>query len=294
MSASIPSGCTRRLSFSMPRRSVARTPGVSARRRLSNWLKRGSPKLRQDTTLEKNGRRQRNSEPPMLSDPDRFPSGGEMRRRNPVPNIRLPGPLRAARRAWTRIALGGALLAAGMAALAATTFAVPPLPPGPYPVACSNVTQDFSRLLPGEDVQAYWEGLSRARHAALCDRPPERCGEHAVGDRDRAERRRRVWVIRRAGRAGRRAGMPSDRGRRSAPRLRAAHRPDRAAHAAWRRRTAVAGRDEPLSGAAVFPRLRRQPDLQRLHRCAGRSCELRLCGRGAVSRRFPDFRPFAR
>jgi predicted dienelactone hydrolase len=48
-----------------------------------------------------------------------------------------------------------------MAAVAATTFAVPPLPPGPYPVACSNVTQDFGRLLPGEDVQAYWEGLAR-------------------------------------------------------------------------------------------------------------------------------------
>ncbi|HET7097968.1 MAG TPA: hypothetical protein VFJ68_11320, partial [Casimicrobiaceae bacterium] len=35
-----------------------------------------------------------------------------------------------------------------------------PLPlPGPYPVGCSNVAQDFSRLAPGEDVQAYWEAL---------------------------------------------------------------------------------------------------------------------------------------
>ncbi len=39
---------------------------------------------------------------------------------------------------------------------------VTPLPlPGPYPVACSNVTQDFGRVAPGEDVQAYWEGLPR-------------------------------------------------------------------------------------------------------------------------------------
>ncbi len=66
------------------------------------------------------------------------------------------------RRHGAVLALGAALLAAPLAAFAATTFAVPPLPPGPYPVACSNVAQDFSRLLPGEDVQAYWEGLARA------------------------------------------------------------------------------------------------------------------------------------
>ncbi|HET7032793.1 MAG TPA: hypothetical protein VFJ48_06680, partial [Casimicrobiaceae bacterium] len=37
-----------------------------------------------------------------------------------------------------------------------------PLPlPGPYPVGCSNVTQDFSRVAPGEDVQNYWEALPR-------------------------------------------------------------------------------------------------------------------------------------
>ncbi len=39
---------------------------------------------------------------------------------------------------------------------------VQPLPlPGPYPVACSNVVQDFSRVATGEDVQAYWEALPR-------------------------------------------------------------------------------------------------------------------------------------
>src|SRR6516165_12569521 len=38
-----------------------------------------------------------------------------------------------------------------------------PLPlPGPYPVGCSNVAQDFSRVAPGEDVQAYWEALPRS------------------------------------------------------------------------------------------------------------------------------------
>jgi predicted dienelactone hydrolase len=43
----------------------------------------------------------------------------------------------------------------------APTVVVQPLPlPGPYEVACSNVDQDFSRLVAGEDVQSYWEGAS--------------------------------------------------------------------------------------------------------------------------------------
>lgn len=67
----------------------------------------------------------------------------------------------------------GSRIAASLAALATLIFAaasaaqpaaiVPPLAiPGPYPVACSNVAQDFSRMAPGEDVQAYWEGVPRA------------------------------------------------------------------------------------------------------------------------------------
>jgi predicted dienelactone hydrolase len=44
---------------------------------------------------------------------------------------------------------------------------VDPLPPGPYKVGCSNVAQDFSRVLPGESAQNYWEGYpdgSRERY----------------------------------------------------------------------------------------------------------------------------------
>ena len=55
-------------------------------------------------------------------------------------------------------------LSAGFAlpAAAQPTAVFPPLTfPGPYPVACSNVAQDFTRLRPGEDVQAYWEGVAR-------------------------------------------------------------------------------------------------------------------------------------
>ncbi len=38
---------------------------------------------------------------------------------------------------------------------------VPALPPtGPYPVACSNLEQDFSRLPPGVSAEAYWRGIA--------------------------------------------------------------------------------------------------------------------------------------
>lgn len=38
---------------------------------------------------------------------------------------------------------------------------VPPLPaPGPYPVACTNVEQDLSRLAPGETPDLYWRGVA--------------------------------------------------------------------------------------------------------------------------------------
>ena len=50
-----------------------------------------------------------------------------------------------------------------LAAGAQPTQVVQPLPlPGPFAVACSNVSQDFTRLEPGEDVQNYWEGVPRS------------------------------------------------------------------------------------------------------------------------------------
>lgn len=39
---------------------------------------------------------------------------------------------------------------------------VPPLAaPGPFPVACTDVAQDFARLAPGESPEVYWEGQPR-------------------------------------------------------------------------------------------------------------------------------------
>ena len=49
-------------------------------------------------------------------------------------------------------------LATGLDARADVLATMPPLPPGPYAVGCSNVAQDFSRLLPGELSPDYWEG----------------------------------------------------------------------------------------------------------------------------------------
>ena len=62
---------------------------------------------------------------------------------------------------WFRL-LARAGVAAGLQFAAAMAFAttLPPLPlPGPYPVACSNVAQDFSRVPPGADVEDYWDGM---------------------------------------------------------------------------------------------------------------------------------------
>jgi dienelactone hydrolase len=50
-------------------------------------------------------------------------------------------------------------LAAGVHAQTADAFGdVLPVGPGSYPVACSNVEQDFSRVAPGANAANYWEG----------------------------------------------------------------------------------------------------------------------------------------
>jgi predicted dienelactone hydrolase len=50
----------------------------------------------------------------------------------------------------------------GAWAVADPTLVVPPLPlPGPYPVACSDIAQDFTRVPPGEKAQDYWDGTPR-------------------------------------------------------------------------------------------------------------------------------------
>jgi predicted dienelactone hydrolase len=44
----------------------------------------------------------------------------------------------------------------------APTIVSPLALPGPYPIACSNVAQDFARVAPGEEARAYWEGRPAA------------------------------------------------------------------------------------------------------------------------------------
>ncbi len=57
-------------------------------------------------------------------------------------------------------AAAGAIFATN--ASADSLAVVPPLGSGPYPVACNDVAQNFSKLAPGEDVEDYWEGVPRA------------------------------------------------------------------------------------------------------------------------------------
>ena len=52
-----------------------------------------------------------------------------------------------------------------LAALSSLAVAqsLPPIPsPGPHPVGCSNVEQDFDRVPPGETAQMYWRGFASA------------------------------------------------------------------------------------------------------------------------------------
>ena len=63
---------------------------------------------------------------------------------------------------------------AAMAPLATVAVADPlsevaPLPPGTFPVGCSNVEQDFTRLQPGESAQQYWEGFPAAGRERYVD-----------------------------------------------------------------------------------------------------------------------------
>ncbi len=74
--------------------------------------------------------------------------------------------LPAARRIFVAAALFLSLLSHAAAQVSDSTVLTPLPLPGPYPVGCSNVAQDFSRVAPGEDVQAYWEGLPRDNGAS--------------------------------------------------------------------------------------------------------------------------------
>ena len=57
-----------------------------------------------------------------------------------------------------------ALLATVLALLghvASAQSVIPPLPTtGPYPVACTNVEQDLSRVPEGETASLYWRGVA--------------------------------------------------------------------------------------------------------------------------------------
>ncbi|MDQ6923967.1 MAG: hypothetical protein M3Z74_07315 [Pseudomonadota bacterium] len=65
---------------------------------------------------------------------------------------------------WRALAFVAALaVVTASSAVRGDSFEVAPLPlPGPFPVACSNVVQDFSRVATGESASDYWEGIPRS------------------------------------------------------------------------------------------------------------------------------------
>src|SRR4051812_20853252 len=58
-----------------------------------------------------------------------------------------------------RLFLGLAFASSALAQVPDSLAVMPPLGTGPYPVACSNIAQDFTRVAPGETAQQYWEGV---------------------------------------------------------------------------------------------------------------------------------------
>jgi predicted dienelactone hydrolase len=69
----------------------------------------------------------------------------------------------ASRRLWRGKILVALFGIYGAWVSADPTVVVPPLPlPGPYPVGCSNMSQDFTRMPPGDSAQDYWEGNPRS------------------------------------------------------------------------------------------------------------------------------------
>src|SRR5256714_13676184 len=64
---------------------------------------------------------------------------------------------------WFVCYCASAVIRRSSAPRAESTCKVPPLAlPGPFPVACSNVVQDFNRVGTGESASDYWEGIPRS------------------------------------------------------------------------------------------------------------------------------------
>ena len=189
----------------------------------------------------------------------RFPAAS---RRNASPAAAVQRGMKRASTRWSDRA--ARLLFAGLAALAPMLSADPlavvaPLPPGTYPVGCSNVEQDFSRIQPGETAQQYWEGFPSGNRERYVDTTAARSGERpAHGDRS-SRRSRALRRSRRERRDLRLPGVLSDDRDQSVRRLSPAHRRRRAAHAARRRAADLARFDVALAGAAVLARPDRQP-----------------------------------
>ena len=160
----------------------------------------------------------------------------------------------------------GAMIAVPSVAVAGDSLAVvAPIPrPGPYPVACSNVAQDFSRLGTLESANEYWRGLPRGdgspRYVTDLLSEPARL---AVLRLYRAQRQRVLRTLRGQGDHRSGARLLSDNRREYAARLSAAQRRVRAAHAARGGCADPAGR-RAAAGHSLLARLCRQSARHRI------------------------------
>ena len=164
---------------------------------------------------------------------------------------------------------------------------VPPLPTtGPYPVACTNVEQDFSRVPSGETAEMYWRGSSgggKERYVDALLVSPANALTSTV------HRARATSTSTTAGPASR-SPMSSSRATRPRRRTRA---PITRCPAATSIPKMQRGNEAPIlpaspvavAGAALLARLRRQPAGRQLPACADRVRVVGIRHRRAVPRR---------
>ncbi len=80
------------------------------------------------------------------------------RRREPARAIGVAVRVRAF---FATVAIVGAVVAPQTRAADSLAVVAPVALPGPHPVACSNIAQDFTRVGPGESAPDYWRGAPR-------------------------------------------------------------------------------------------------------------------------------------
>ena len=71
---------------------------------------------------------------------------------------------------WKAWSVAGFVIAALVAVTVRAQTVVPPLPlTGPYPVGCTNIEQDLSRVPVGDTADMYWRGVTNGEKTRYVD-----------------------------------------------------------------------------------------------------------------------------